>query len=58
MKKLTMQQTLQIAGEAAVDPRTVAKIYAGKKAHQAIRKCVEDAAKKLKIQGPPSTGVK
>jgi DNA-binding LacI/PurR family transcriptional regulator len=55
MAKLTQQQVLQVAGEAAVDPRTVKRIYAGEKSPKLVRERVEAAAKKLKLVAPPSS---
>lgn len=54
MVELTQQQVLQVAGEAAVDPRTVKRIYAGEKSPKLVRERVEAAAKKLRIAAPPT----
>ncbi len=48
--KLTRQQIFAIAGEAQVDPRTVAKIYEGKPSKmKLVRERVMAAAKRLKM---------
>lgn len=52
--KLTEQQVRQVAAEAMVDPRTVAKIYGGGRSKAMVRERVCVAAKKLKIQVPPT----
>jgi DNA-binding LacI/PurR family transcriptional regulator len=52
--KLTRQNILQIAGAAAVDPRTVERAYGGKSVRTMIRERITAAAKNLKMIAPPS----
>lgn len=49
---LTRQQVLKLAGEASVDPRTVSRIYDGKKSLGLVFDRVAAAAKKLKLPVP------
>jgi hypothetical protein len=56
---LSVQQVLNLAAESMVDPRTVAKIYAGGVVRgQLVRSRVVDAALKLKYGAPPAVAKK
>jgi DNA-binding NarL/FixJ family response regulator len=54
MKKITItrKETMQIATEAQVDPRTVTRIYSGATSKLSVYERVVAAAKKLKITIP------
>lgn len=52
---LTKQQILQLAAEACVDPRTIARIYDGQQSKMMVLERVADAAKTLKIPAPPKS---
>ena len=51
--KITKAQLLKSAGEAEVDPRTVARVYEGKPTRGLVRGRIEAAAKKLKMPAVP-----
>ncbi len=53
MNKITRGDVLRIAAEAMADPRTVARIYEGKKSIALVHLRVAEAAKRLKLAAPP-----
>ena len=52
---ISSKDVRRIAAEASVDPRTVARMYQGKKTRHLARERVVEAVKKLKLPAPPET---